>query len=193
MPRDMTRAALIADLSDLLQLDCDALGNYRLAIGLLRDPRHRRTLSAFLADHERHVDELTRLIRALGGVPVPLPHMPSGLLKLGFQAASAIGDDRLVLLAFRGNERQVRDRYARAAAAGYPPPVDALVQANAADEARHFDWVTRVLEGRGLGEGTPLGGGMAAISQLHAGTADLLEDAGRSGLRSAYRLLRPAG
>lgn len=192
MPTSMSRAEVVAGLSDLQQLDCDAVANYRLAIGLLRDARHRQTLERFLADHERHVAALGDAIRAAGGFPLPLPHVPTGMLKLGVQAASAFGDDRMVLLAFRSNELQARDRYARAAAAPWPAPIAALIAANSADESRHFDWVSGVLERAGLGEGTRAGAFAAAFAQLHAGTADLMEDFGRANLRAAYGFLRPA-
>jgi hypothetical protein len=43
---------LIADLTDLLQLEHDALPAYSVAIAGLRRPDLRETLEAYRADHE---------------------------------------------------------------------------------------------------------------------------------------------
>src|SRR5215217_5020584 len=45
-------AALLADLTDLLQLEFDALPAYSVAIAGLRRPDLRETLEAYRADHE---------------------------------------------------------------------------------------------------------------------------------------------
>jgi hypothetical protein len=78
-------AALIADLTDLLQLEFDALPAYSVAIAGLHRPDLRETLKSFRADHERHAHDHSAHIRGLGGVPLSLPHLPTGLLKLGVQ------------------------------------------------------------------------------------------------------------
>jgi hypothetical protein len=94
-------AALIADLTDLLQLEFDALPAYSVAIAGLRRPDLRDKLASFRADHERHAHDLSAHIRRLGGVPLALPHLPTGLLKLGVQMAGLSGGDRAVLCVFR--------------------------------------------------------------------------------------------
>ncbi len=53
-------AGLVAELSDLLRLDHDAVQAYTLALqGLPLDTYHE-TLSRFRGDHERHVAEVLR-------------------------------------------------------------------------------------------------------------------------------------
>ena len=84
-------AALIGELNDLLQLDHDAVGAYTLAISALRDRNLRNTLIGFRQDHERHIADLVDLIRARGGLPVRMPHFPTGLFKLLVQAAGSAG------------------------------------------------------------------------------------------------------
>ncbi|HLL46402.1 MAG TPA: DUF2383 domain-containing protein, partial [Longimicrobiaceae bacterium] len=64
-----TDAELVAELNDLLQLDHDAVGAYTLAIQALPTDAHRDTLVRFREDHERHVAELTELVRRYGGAP----------------------------------------------------------------------------------------------------------------------------
>ena len=151
-------AALIADLTDLLQLEFDALPAYTVAIAGLRPPDLRETLTSFRADHERHAHDLSAHIRRLDGVPLALPHLPTGLLKLAVQMAGLPGGDRAVLLAFVSNEWQSQEKYARYAARPYPPELAALVQRHAADEARHYAWACGALEGLGCGADTAVAG-----------------------------------
>src|SRR5690606_21455327 len=77
-PRIQSEASLIAELNDLLQLDHDAVQAYGIAIDCVEDERLRETLIAFRGDHERHIDELTELIRAHGGIPIEIAHIPTG-------------------------------------------------------------------------------------------------------------------
>ena len=50
---------LQVDLTDLLQLEFDALCAYSVAIAGLRRPDLRESLCTFRADHEQHVRELS--------------------------------------------------------------------------------------------------------------------------------------
>src|SRR5215210_6394647 len=84
-------AALLADLTDLLQLELDALPSYAVAISGLRRQDQREMLQRFRADHEQHVRDLSVGIRRYGGIPLPLPHLPPGLLKLGVQLSGLPG------------------------------------------------------------------------------------------------------
>ena len=91
MATTQTDAALVAELNDLLQLDHDAVQAYSLAIKGIRNPEHRETLTRFRGDHERHVRELTELIREHDGIPVQLSHIPTGPMKLAVQAIGNAG------------------------------------------------------------------------------------------------------
>ncbi|MDF1502103.1 DUF2383 domain-containing protein [Roseisolibacter sp. H3M3-2] len=195
-PATQTRAssAVIAELNDLLQLDHDALQSYALAIKEVEHPAYRETLRRFRADHERHVEELTALIERHGGLAIELPH-PTGVAKLAKQAAGGFGGDRRVLLAFRANERQARDKYARAArkAEEWPEEVAEVVRRAAEDEARHFEWADVTLEG--LGE--PRDGARARVRRaydvVHARTADAVEAVGKQGMRGFEAARRGVG
>ena len=184
-------AALLADLTDLLQLEYDALPAYSVAIAGLRRPDLRDALEAYRADHERHVRDLSAQIRRLGGVPLALPHLPTGLLKLAVQMAGLPGGDRAVLLAFVSNEWQSQEKYARYATRPYPPELSALLRRHAADEARHYAWACGTLEELGCGAGTAVGQATQAFARLHGTTADALEAFNRSALEATVRALRP--
>jgi uncharacterized protein DUF2383 len=185
-------AALLADLTDLLQLEYDALPAYTVAIAGLRRPDLRSELEAHRADHERHARDLSAQIRRLGGVPLALPHLPTGLLKLGVQMLGLPGGDRAVLLAFVSNEWQSQEKYARYAARPYPPELSALLRRHAEDEARHYAWACGALEAMGCGTGTAVGQATQAFARLHGTTADAVEAFNRSALEATVRAFRPA-
>jgi len=193
---ELDPAALAARLNDLLQLDHDALQAYDLAIAALRGERHRETLRRFRADHERHVQELTELVRSLGAVPVQLPHLPSGAFKLAMQAIGGAagrlgGGDRAVLLAFKSNERQVRDKYRRVAdLVDLPPSMAATIRRAAADEATHYAWALEALDELGHDQHSRTARVERAVEVANARLADVAEDVGRHAMKTAERIRR---
>jgi hypothetical protein len=185
-------AGLQADLTDLLQLEFDALASYMVAAAGLRRADLREQLQAFRRDHERHVHDLSAAIRSLGGIPLSMPHMPTGLLKLGVQFSGLPGGDRSVLLAFVSNEWQSREKYARYAAEPYGPELAALIQRHAADEARHYAWACDELEKLGCGVDTPVGRTVQVFARFHGTTAEAIEALGRGTLEAALRFAKRA-
>lgn len=190
MASTMTDAALVAELNDLLQLDHDAVQAYNLAIEGLQSTERRETLMRFRGDHERHVRELTELIQAHDGVPVQLSHIPTGPMKLAVQAIGNAGGDREVLLAFKSNERQVRDKYRRMADRSHSPDVAEVLSRAAADEQRHYNWVAQELERMGAGASTRVGRAAAVFETAHSRSADVIEGAERVVMRGAERARR---
>lgn len=173
-------ARLVAELDDLIMLDHDAIQAYGLAITSLRRDDYKRAIESFRADHERHIAELRALVRARHGRPIELPHLPSGAFKLALQAAGALGGDRTVLLAFRANERQVRDRYRRSARAVHPEEVTSVLARAADDEGRHYLWAIETLDDDfGVTPDSALGRAERVVERAHARMADGMEDAER--------------
>ncbi|HEY0025697.1 MAG TPA: ferritin-like domain-containing protein [Longimicrobium sp.] len=187
-----TGAEQIALLNDLLALDHDAVQAYSIAIGRISSAEYRETLAGFRGDHQRHITQLTGLIQDRGGVAVQLPHLPTGHFKLAVQALGAAGDDRALLMAFKANERQVRDKYRRHADDPHEPAVATILRAAARDEEAHYAWVEGVLEGMGLEPGSLLKTVQDAAETAHATTADAIESAGRR-VAEAVERLRPGG
>ena len=137
-------ALLVSELNDLLQLDYDAVAAYAIALKELNEPAYQDAVRRFKDDHERHIDELTALVRKYGGVPLPVSHT-AGAFKLAVQGAAAGADDAGVIHTFKAHEVQSRDRYRRAVSRQHPVDVqDVLIRA-ARDEQRHFDWAMRTL------------------------------------------------
>lgn len=137
---------IVAGLNDLLQLDHDAIGSYEIAMERLEDRDHASQIAGFRLDHERHVRELTELIRSLGGTPKNEPHA-TGPLKQALQGLGAVAGDKGLLMAFRTNELQVRTKYDGYAskAVMWPAEVKRVIDGNALDEERHYRWVSEVL------------------------------------------------
>jgi rubrerythrin len=191
-----TETELVAELNDLLKLDHDAVQAYTLAISSLDNESYKETLRQFRGDHERHIDELTQLIRARGGMPIQMPHVPTGAFKLAVQAVAAMGSDRTVLAAFKANERQVRDKYRRAAREVHTADVTTVLARAADDESRHYAWVLETLEDLGFNADSVAGQAERAFEVTHKGVADALEGAERQvlrGIESSRRALKRPG
>lgn len=171
--------ATIAKLNDLLQLDHDAVEAYTIAINMVRDDRYRETLAAYRADHKRHIEELTELVRGYGGLPTEMPH-PTGVLKLAVQTLGAAAGDDALLLAFKAVEGQARDKYARASQDALPPHVAAVIARAHADEDTHYQWVEQQLSARGLGKGTLPHELANIVERVHKTLADPIEAVGRT-------------
>lgn len=145
-------AEVVEGLNDLLQLDHDAMGAYEVAIEHLADRDHAAMIEGFRTDHERHIRSLNELIIRFGGEPKNEPHATAPLKK-AIQRIAATGGDQAILTAWRANELQVRAKYDRYAQKAIQWPRDAkrLVDENALDEERHYDWVVDRM-GSGGGE-----------------------------------------
>jgi hypothetical protein len=185
-------AQLVALLNDLMQLDYDATGAYRLAIRELDSPTLTEQLQAHLHDHERHIRELSAHIERLDGMKMRMPHL-TGAFKLAVQAAAAPGGDRAVLLAFKANEMQVRDKYSRAAAMDLPDEIAETIRRAADDERRHYDWAVRALQNLGAARDDRDVRATMAFGQVHGRTADSVEAVERGAMHlteHARRIIR---
>jgi rubrerythrin/ElaB/YqjD/DUF883 family membrane-anchored ribosome-binding protein len=163
---DLTRGAggrmapteeVIKGLNDLLQLDHDAIGAYEIAIERLEDRDAADQIAGFKHDHERHIRSLTDLVTELGGQPKNEPHA-TGPFKEALQRLGAVAGDKGILLSFRANELQVRMKYDRYASKAVFWPSDAkrVVDENALDEERHYQWVADLLQRMGVAPGEGL-------------------------------------
>jgi rubrerythrin len=172
LARDVTRIAM---LNDLLQLDHDAVGAYSIAINATTDESRRETLRGFRADHERHIEEITRLIQDRGGKPIQSPHLPTGVFKLAVQKAGALGGETALLLAFKANERQGRDKYRRAAESSDDLEVADVLARASEDEIRHYDWAVRTLQELGVAPDSTAARVERVIEVGNARMADVME------------------
>jgi hypothetical protein len=169
---------LTSQLNDLLQLDVDAVHAYALAVRQLESAARKQAVRRYQADHKRHITTLKRLIRSYGGAPMAVSHIPTGPFKLAMQATGSLGGDRAVLIAFKSNERQGRDKYRRAATAkGLPADVARVLRRAASDEERHYRWAEKSLQQLHAGRRTAIGKVAAVVEVANSRTVDLIEEA----------------
>ncbi|MFN3712035.1 MAG: DUF2383 domain-containing protein [Alcanivoracaceae bacterium] len=136
---------IISDLSDLIKLDYDAIAAYKSAIERLDSEAHKKKLTEFLRDHERHVKELGQAVRNQGGTP-PTEGGPMKILTKGKVVIAALLGDEAILKAMRANEEVTNTKYEEAVGTGYGEPIEALLRQGLADERRHKDWIVGILE-----------------------------------------------
>lgn len=142
----MRPGELTIRLNQLIQIDLDAINAYSRAILGIGPGDIRDRLAQFRDDHQRHVVELSALVRSHGGVPRESRDL-MGFMVEGFTAASAALGLTGVLTAMRSNEELTNRGYERAAELDLPPEVRAVVERGLADERRHRDYIAAQLRG----------------------------------------------
>jgi uncharacterized protein (TIGR02284 family) len=126
---------------DLIELDYDAIEAYRAAIDRLEDFMVQQQLRAFLADHERHVRDLTTFVEGIGGTAPSKGDIKRVLTKGKVIIAQIVGD-RGILMAMKSNEDDTNQAYEQAVRRhDLPPDLRELLQRNLSDERRHRAWI----------------------------------------------------
>ncbi|HXN32762.1 MAG TPA: DUF2383 domain-containing protein [Polyangiaceae bacterium] len=145
---------VIALLNRLIQIEKTSIDTYKTAKTRLGDAVDRVELGAFLADHRRHVDALTIVVRNLGGEPVSHGDMRQVRLRGSVDLRGLI-EEGLLIEAVRSNEAEATASYENAASQpGIPVDVVAVLKQNLTDERRHQAWIVARLEAaRGVGPG----------------------------------------
>jgi uncharacterized protein (TIGR02284 family) len=131
-------------LKDLVELDYDAVEAYEAAINRLDDEEYKDVLKTFKEDHERHISELSDVLREHGETPpksasVGKQWLTKGKVLLG----NMIGDDA-ILAAMKSNEVDTNTAYERMSIHDkiWDSAKD-IIKAGLEDERRHKDWFER--------------------------------------------------
>lgn len=128
---------LVHKLNDLIQLDFDAIVSYEHAIEHCDDLQVAHDLESFRIDHQRHIYDLSRAIRALDGTPIDVHRDLKGLVLEGIttlRSRSTLG----ALRAMRTNEKLTNYTYRRAWNTAVAPIARVVIDQNFADEQRHL-------------------------------------------------------
>jgi uncharacterized protein (TIGR02284 family) len=154
-------------LNDLMHLDVDAVRAYEEAIEKIDNAEVKSQLSIYRADHERHVQELRRLVTGLGGEPEEAKPDAKGLLVEGMtKLRSSMGDEQ-ALKAMHQAEEITNREYRAAVSWEVPSDVHEVLLRGYDDEKRHLAYVDQQLSvgvGSSTGQGSMGGQGMGARS-----------------------------
>ncbi len=136
-----TQTEFLNAINALIELDYDAVEAYQAALARLKSEFYKEKLAEFLADHERHIQELSELIMAHGNTPPTGPDIKQHLLKGKVIAASMLGD-QAILKAMKDNEVDTNTAYERMNhhAGKWPGTLDVLKR-GWEDEQRHKAWL----------------------------------------------------
>ncbi|WP_058533894.1 DUF2383 domain-containing protein [Legionella saoudiensis] len=133
-------------LYELCELDYDAIEAYKAAINRLENNAYKNVLTEFLYDHERHVQELTNILRSRQHPFPDGPGMKEYLAQGKVVLANLMGD-RAILKAMVSNEVDTNTAYERVN--NYSdiwPDALAILQRGLEDERRHKQWLESTLE-----------------------------------------------
>ncbi|HEX2570695.1 MAG TPA: DUF2383 domain-containing protein [Polyangia bacterium] len=144
---------IIDECNDLIRFDYDAVGAYNEAIDAITETHIRQQLIAFRGDHERHITDLSALVRRFGGDPPEMPGLRGVVRKTMTKVAGLVGTEA-TLRAMRSNEEVLNKQYANRSNLDFPTDVLQVIQRNYGDEQRHLAWVVQALNSR-LWEQTP--------------------------------------
>ena len=183
-------AELVAELNELLRLDLDAIAAYGAAGARLRSAAYCEAVQLFTEDHERHADELTRLLRGYGGRPADEAGAVPGPFQRAVREAAKRGGDRGLLLVFKVHERRGRDRYRQASQNVYPPEVAAVLRRGTNDETAHYAWALETLDDLRFGGSAVAGRVERALESANARVIVALEDAERTAIAAAEQARR---
>lgn len=128
-------------LSNLIKLDYDAIDAYREAIDRIDDAESKQELAKFMADHQRHTEELSAHLKTMGETP-PTEGDAKSMLTKGKVMFADIAGDKALLKAMKTNEDDTNTAYERAVEqADSPAELKTLLERNLADERRHREWI----------------------------------------------------
>ena len=132
-------------LYELCELDYDAIEAYEAAINRLDNADYRTKLTEFKNDHQRHVQELTSLLKSH---QAKVPDGPSDkqLLAQGKVVLANMFGDEAILKAMLSNEVDTNTAYERVNSHKNKWPDSAEILSRGwNDEKRHKQWLDAII------------------------------------------------
>ncbi len=143
-----TQAEFLDALSDLIELDYDAVEAYDAAINRIVNRDYKNKLIEFKEDHQRHVEELSEILTHHGKQPPTGPSTKQWVTKGKVVMADLIGDET-ILRAINSNEVDTNTAYERIYhREDKHPDTEKILRRGLEDERRHKRWLEETLEGR---------------------------------------------
>ena len=129
-------------MNDLIQLDIDASYAYTEALKAIQEKDIHEKMQGFKHDHERHITDLTALLKKLGGEPIKHTQDIKGYVIEGMTALRSITGTEGALKAMIMNEALTNKKYHDALEyTGFTEEVRALIRANYEDEKKHKAYI----------------------------------------------------
>jgi rubrerythrin len=142
----MNREELIDRLRSLMKDDYDAIRNYNQAIAELDVPNIRDQLTLFRDDHERHIDNLSAMLRSMSAQPLERPDDIKTSARINAVRSEVCTES--ILKAMEAGETIIHDAYAQALDTDLPIEVRTQIQTNFEDEQCHLQYFCQALCGR---------------------------------------------
>lgn len=135
-------ANLAKRLHNLIELDYDAIGAYESAIDRIDDAESKTRLAEFMADHQKHTENIGEHLRAMGE-EVPTKGDAKGMLTKGKVVLADLMGDKAILQAMKTNEDDTNTAYEQAMKhdEDTAPDLKQTLQSNLDDERRHREWI----------------------------------------------------
>lgn len=145
MSEILNKDSIIKKLSDVVELDYDAVAAYQEAIQRLENTTFKSRLTEFVKDHERHISDLSEVIRQEGGTPPDSGDFKKILTKGKVQLADLAGDEA-ILKAMKTNEDQTNSKYESMVEEAFPDHIHTILTKGLEDERRHRAWIVTTIE-----------------------------------------------
>lgn len=137
---ELAGAELRKALEELLDVGFRSIAAYRAAEGVVQDHRVQAALSRLRRDHERHLEELSSLLRELGGeVPGGGVGEDAGPVEEALRRGDVTGT--AVLDAVRRAEAELHAAYEKSVERGVAEPIRAALSRHRREEEAHLEWL----------------------------------------------------
>ena len=142
-----TQADFAKAVEELIELDYDAIEAYTAAINRLENPTYKSKMNEFKSDHQRHVAELSEMLRERGKTPPTGPSAGKQWLAKGKVILANLIGDKTILAAMKTNEDDTNTAYERMNhhRDKWPEANDILVR-GLQDEQRHRTWIEATIK-----------------------------------------------
>lgn len=142
----MTEKDFIAALSNLVQLDIDAVYAYNQAIKEIDDSVIRDRLLKFQEDHRKHIDALSKQIVELGGRPSEHSKDFKGYVLEAFAALRRFTGLKGALKGIKITEEITNRYYSEVVSRKTPSEVKEVLREYFSEEKVHLDYITSNLQ-----------------------------------------------
>ncbi|MFN7662711.1 MAG: ferritin-like domain-containing protein [Alphaproteobacteria bacterium] len=141
-----TQTKLADALRDLMELDYEAKEAYEAAVNRLDNMEYKNQLTQFKKDHQRHMDEISAVLKSKGENMPIMPSMKQWLTKGKVVFANLLGDDT-ILKAMASNEIDTNTAYERMNERDdLWPEVADIVRRGLRDEHHHAEWLEQAIK-----------------------------------------------